>query len=184
MNSRDLSRWTRLKDDLHADCRIFEVRKSRFRRPSDQKEGDFFVLDTNDWVIVLAVTKNKELVLVRQFRFGTEEFSLEPPGGVIEKGESPVLGGQRELLEETGFTGKKARVIGRVYPNSAIMSNRCHFLLVEEVEKTTAPSFDPHEELETVLVPLGEVKNLIKKEEITHSMALNGIFSLLLHFGE
>ena len=108
-------------------------------------------MDTNDWVIVLAVTKKKELVLVRQFRFGTEEFSLEPPGGVIEKGESPVLGGQRELLEETGFTGKKARVIGRVYPNSAIMSNRCHFLLVEEVEKTAAPSFDPHEELKPYL---------------------------------
>ena len=184
MNFRDLSRWIRLKDELHADCRIFEVRKSRFRRPSDQKEGDFFVLDTSDWVIVLAVTKTHDLVLVRQFRFGTEEFSLEPPGGVIEKGESPVLGGQRELVEETGFTGKKARVIGRVYPNSAIMSNRCHFLLVEEVEKNSFTAFDSHEELQTVLVPFGEVKSLIKKEEITHSMALNGIFHLLLHFGE
>jgi len=130
---------------------------------------------------VLAVTKNEELVLVRQFRFGTEEFSLEPPGGVIEKGESPVLAGERELQEETGFTGKRAKVIGSVFPNSAIMSNRCHFLLVEEVEETSATSFDPHEELETVLIPLSELKSLVKKEEITHSIALNGIFHLLLH---
>lgn len=182
MNSRDLSAWTRLRDDLHADCRIFDVRKSRFHRSSDQKEGDFFVLDTNDWVNVLAVTKKEELVLVRQFRFGTEEFSLEPPGGVIEKGESPVFAGERELKEETGFTGKSAKVIGTVFPNSAIMSNRCHFLLVDEVEKTAGTSFDPNEELETVLVPIAELKNLVKKGEITHSIALNGIFQLLLHF--
>ena len=184
MNSRDLSRWIRLKDDLHADCRIFEVRKSRFRRPSDQKEGDFFVLDTNDWVIVLAVTKNKELVLVRQFRFGTEEFSLEPPGGVVEKGESPVLAGVRELEEETGYTGKNPEIIGSVSPNSAIMSNRCHFLLVEEAEKTAPTSFDPNEELETVLVPLDELKNLAKNGKINHSIALNGIFNLLLFLGK
>ena len=100
MNTRDLSTWARLHDELHADCRIFKVRKSRFHRRSDQKEGDFFVLDTNDWVNVLALTKCQELVMVRQFRFGTEAFSLEPPGGVVEKGESPVLAGERELEEE------------------------------------------------------------------------------------
>jgi len=181
MNSRDLSLWTRTKDDLHAACRIFDVRKSRFHRVSDDKEGDFFVLDTNDWVNVLAVTKKKELVLVRQYRFGTEEFSLEPPGGVIEKGETPVHAGQRELQEETGFTGKSAKVIGSVFPNSAIMSNRCYFLLVEDVEKTSLTSFDPNEELETVLVPLTEIKALVKEEKVTHSLGLTGIFHLLLH---
>lgn len=183
MNAQDLSSWSRMKDDLHADCRIFEVRKSRFKRSSDQKEGDFFVLDTNDWVNVLAVTGKKELVLVRQYRFGTEEFSLEPPGGVIEKGESPILAGERELQEETGFTGKRAELIGSVFPNPAILSNQCHFLLVEEVEKTSETTFDVHEELETVLVPLEELKTLVKEEKISHSLALNGIFKLLLHLG-
>ena len=183
MNSRNLSEWKRLSDDLYSDCRIFEVRKRKFHRVSDQKEGDFFVLDTNDWAIVLAVTKNEEIVLVRQFRFGTEDFSLEPPGGVVDKGESPFLAGKRELQEETGFTGKRAQVIGSVFPNSAIMSNRCHFLFVEEVEKTSVTSFDPNEELETVLVPLSEIKDLVKKGAITHSIALNGIFHLLLHLG-
>ena len=184
MNTRDLSTWSRLHDESHADCRIFKVRKSRFHRQSDQKEGDFFVLDTNDWVNVLALTKCEELVMVRQFRFGTEAFSLEPPGGVIEKGESPVLAGERELEEETGFTGKNSEIIGSVCPNSAIMSNRCHFLLVEEAEKTTPTAFDPNEELETVLVPLDELKNLAKNGKINHSIALNGIFHLLLFFGK
>ena len=54
-------------------------------------EGDFFVLDTNDWVNVLAITPKQELVLVRQFRYGSQEFSLEPPGGVIEQMKIPSL---------------------------------------------------------------------------------------------
>jgi 8-oxo-dGTP pyrophosphatase MutT (NUDIX family) len=135
-------------------------------------------------VNVLALTKSEELVMVRQFRFGTEAFSLEPPGGVIEKGESPVLAGARELKEETGFTGNSSGIIGSVCPNSAIMSNRCHFLLVEEAEKTSHTSFDPHEELETVLVPLEELRNLSQKGKINHSIALNGIFHLLLFLGK
>ena len=88
---------------LHADCRIFNVNKQRFRRKSDGVHGDFFVLDTNDWVNVLAITPEEQIVLVRQFRYGTQEFSLEPPGGVIEKGEDPIVAGLRELEEETGF---------------------------------------------------------------------------------
>ena len=90
----------------------------------------------------------------------------------------------RELKEETGFTGKSSGIIGSVCPNSAIMSNRCHFLLVEEAEKTSHTSFDPHEELETVLVPLEELRNLSQKGKINHSIALNGIFHLLLFFGK
>ena len=99
------SPWELEDENLHADCRIFEVYKRRFRRKSDGIKGDFFVLDTNDWVNVLAITPNRELVLVRQFRYGSQEYSLEPPGGVIEKGEDPVLAGMRELSEETAMLG-------------------------------------------------------------------------------
>ena len=102
MSEKTPSSWSLLKDDLHADCRIFEIRKQRFLRNSDRKQGDFFVLDTKDWVNVLALTSDDHLVMVRQFRYGTKDFSLEPPGGVVEDGEDPSLAGQRELLEETG----------------------------------------------------------------------------------
>ena len=111
MNSQFPSRWKVMRDDLHSDCKIFEVHKRKMIRDSDQKEGDFFVIETNDWVNVLAVTCDQEIILVRQFRYGTEEYSLEPPGGVIEKGEDPILAGQRELLEETGYAGKNPKII-------------------------------------------------------------------------
>ena len=174
------SSWTIKQDVLYSDCRIFEVRKQRFLRNSDKKNGDFFVLNSNDWVNVLAITQEEQLVMVRQFRYGTQSLSLEPPGGVIEKGENPLLAGRRELLEETGYEGKSLEIIGSVHPNSAIMSNRCYFLLVREVLKVSEVSFDPNEDLVTELIPLSKLESLIRSQTISHSLALNAIFHLLL----
>ena len=133
MSKKWPSKWDLESDQLHADCRIFEVHKRKFRRKSDGVAGDFYVLDTNDWVNVLATTSNDEIILVRQFRYGTEEFSLEPPGGVIERGEDPVMAGLRELEEETGYVGSSAKIIGIARPNAAILSNQCHMCTLLEV---------------------------------------------------
>ena len=180
MSSNLPSKWTIVQDEVYANCRIFEVHKRKMVRDSDQKEGDFYVIDSNDWVNVLALTSNQEIILVRQFRYGTQNYSLEPPGGVIEKGEDPIFAGKRELLEETGFSGTNPKLIGSVFPNSAIMSNRCHFVMLSDVEKHSDVSVDPHEELETILVPISELGNLVKSGEISHSIALNAILHLQL----
>ena len=182
MSSQLPSRWKVIHDVMHANCRIFDVYKRKMIRDSDQKEGEFYVIETNDWVNVLALTSNQEIILVRQFRYGTEEYSLEPPGGVIEKGEDPILAGQRELLEETGYSGKNPKIIGNVFANSAIMSNRCHFLLLTDVEKLGEVSFDPNEELETVKVPIERLKDLVKSGDISHSIGVNAIFHLMMEF--
>jgi ADP-ribose pyrophosphatase len=174
------SSWDLQGEKLHANCRIFEVRERRFKRRSDGLEGDFYVLDTNDWVNVLAITPEQKIVLVRQFRFGSRENSLEPPGGVVEKGEDPIIAGIRELEEETGYVGQKPELIGSVRPNAAILSNRCHVVMVREARKTAKLNFDQHEELVTELYPITMLKELVKSGEITHSIGLNSILMLLL----
>jgi 8-oxo-dGTP pyrophosphatase MutT (NUDIX family) len=181
MSDNSLSPWDLKENHLHSDCRIFEVYKQRLRRRSDGVEGEFFVLDTNSWVNVLAITPKQELVLVRQFRYGTKEFSLEPPGGVIEKGEDPIEAGLRELKEETGYVGENATLIGTARPNAAILSNQCYFVVVENVMKTAELEFDQHEELVTELHSVKNLKRMVKEEKITHSIGLNAIFRLLLH---
>jgi len=174
------SSWDLQSEKLYANCRIFEVRERRFKRRSDGLEGDFYVLDTNDWVNVLAITPEQKIVLVRQFRFGSRENSLEPPGGVVEKGEDPIIAGIRELEEETGYVGQKPELIGSVRPNAAILSNRCHVVMVREARKTAKLNFDQHEELVTELYPITKLKELVKSGEITHSIGLNSILMLLL----
>ena len=183
MNRELPSEWDLEDSTLHADCRIFNVNKQRFRRKSDGVHGDFFVLDTNDWVNVLAITPEDQIVLVRQFRYGTQEFSLEPPGGVIEKDEDPIVAGIRELAEETGYVGQEAQIIGNARPNAAILSNHCHFVLVEDARKVAEIDFDHHEELVAELYPVKDLKELVTNDQISHSIGLNAIFRLILHLG-
>jgi ADP-ribose pyrophosphatase len=177
---KEPSPWDIQENTLHADCRIFEVRKQRLKRRSDGLEGDFFVLDTNDWVNVLALTPDDKIILVRQFRYGSKEQSLEPPGGVVERGEDPLVAGLRELQEETGYVGEEPKLLGVVRPNAAILSNRCHVILVRNAQKTAELNFDQHEELVTELYPVRVLKEMVRRGEITHSIGLNSIMMLLL----
>ena len=177
---KEPSPWDMQENNLHADCLIFEVRKQRLKRRSDGLEGEFFVLDTNDWVNVLALTPDDKIILVRQFRYGSKEQSLEPPGGVVERGEDPVVAGLRELQEETGYVGEEPKLLGVVRPNAAILSNRCYVILVRNAQKTAELNFDQHEELVTELYPVKELKEMVRRGEITHSIGLNSIMMLLL----
>ena len=183
MNKKFPSKWKVVQDNIHANCRIFDVHRQKMLRDSDQKQGEFFVIETNDWVNVLPITEDNEIILVRQFRYGTKKFSLEPPGGVVENGEDPILAGQRELLEETGYSGKNPKIIGTVFPNAAIMANRCYFLLITDVKMTSEVSFDPHEELQTEKIEINRLKELVHSGEISHSIGVNAIFHLLIELG-
>ena len=183
MTSADTpSPWKVLSDEREADCRIFEVRRLRCRHP-DGREGDFFVLDTSDWVNVVALTPNEELILVRQHRFGSGELSWEVPGGVIDPGENPVEAAVRELKEETGFVGEKVKAIASCRPNPAILRNRCHFVLVEGARPIAETAFDPNEELETRLLPLTEAVSWVKQGRIEHALSLDALCYLWLERG-
>tara|TARA_Y100000588_G_C14034062_1_gene829953 strand:+ start:202 stop:768 length:567 start_codon:yes stop_codon:yes gene_type:complete len=174
------SSWDILSDELAADCRIFDVRRLRCRHP-DGREGDFFVLDTSDWVNVVALNPDDELILVRQHRFGSGELSWEVPGGVIDAGEDPIDTAVRELREETGYEGECAIPLACCRPNPAILRNRCHFFLIEEAKLTGETSFDPNEELETRLLPLKEAFAWVKDGRIHHALSVDAIFYLWLH---
>src|SRR3954470_22222391 len=148
------SRWERLGDALQAKTRVFDVLSTRYRHPVRGTERDFVVMKSPDWVNVVALTPDGQLVLVRQFRYGINEFSLEIPGGVMEAGEDPVTAGLRELREETGFTGAPAKLLGSVFPNPAIQSNRCHYVFVENAIPSHALEWDADEEIQVTTRPV------------------------------
>lgn len=176
--SGSLSVWERLRDATVENFRIFRVRRTLYRHARERREGEFIVIDANDWVNVLAVTDDDRLVLVRQFRFGRNEFTTEIPGGLIESGEDPVAAGVRELREETGYAGTTARLLASVHPNPAIQSNTCHIVLVEGARRVGDTAFDENEEIELSLKPVDEVLARAGRGEVTHSLVLNALFFL------
>jgi 8-oxo-dGTP pyrophosphatase MutT (NUDIX family) len=176
------SRWEKLGDEMRLQTRIFDVLGARYRHPARGTERDFIVVRPPDWVNVVALTSDDRIVLVRQFRYGIDEFSLEIPGGVMEAGEEPVAAGLRELREETGFTGAPAKLLGSVHPNPAIQSNRCHFVFVESAVKSHELEWDADEEIHVETQPVEDVLALAHSGGITHGLVLNALMLFEPHW--
>lgn len=169
------SRWKKLGETILTTTRIFDLRSALYRHPVRQTEKDFYVIHSPDWVNVLALTRDRHLVLVNQFRFGVDAFSWEIPGGVMDLGENPLDAGLRELREETGYVGGEAKILGSVHPNPAIQSNRCHLILVENVQRSAALEWDPDEEIEVFTAPVDQVYDWARSGKITHSLVLDAL---------
>jgi len=181
-SSTQPKRWKKRGGALVARTRVFDLRTVRYHHPARKTTRDFSIVDAPDWVNVIALTPGNRLVLVNQFRFGIDDFSLEIPGGVMEPGEDPVTAALRELREETGCEGKRARVIGVARPNPAIMSNRCHFVLVEQCRPTASTQWDPDEEIERLAMPVEKVYAQVRAGKITHALVLDALLYFLPHW--
>ncbi len=173
--------WQRRTSKEIADCRVFRVREDACERDSDGAAHNFFVVEAPDWVNVIALTTEKNIVLIEQYRQGTEEITLEIPGGMIDAGEEPAAAARRELLEETGYEAGEFVLLGKSRPNPAIQTNWMYHYLALDCAKTGETAFDEHESLTTKIASRVEVENLIKSGELSHSLAVAGFYYLHLH---
>ena len=176
-----LKPWQKTGSEPVGDFRIFKIRSDRLLSPRTGREHDFFVIDCVDWVNVIAVTPDQQLVMVEQYRHGSQTVELEIPGGMMDpRDASPEAAGERELREETGYAGQNARRIGTVFPNPAIMSNTCYTVLVENCHLTGSLHFDPAEDVATRLVALDQVPGLVAAGKIRHSLVVAALYQFQL----
>ena len=169
--------WRKISSKLLGDFRIFTLRSDRKVSPRNGSEHEVFVIDAVDWVNVVAVTPDNHLVMVEQYRHGTNTVELEIPGGMVDREDaSPVAAGVRELREETGYEGENARILGKILPNPAIQSNTCHTVLVENCRLKHAVDFDHGEDLITRLVPVADIPRLAAEGKIRHSLVVVALY--------
>ena len=139
------------------------------------------VFEFRSWANVLALTKDRQVVLVRQYRHGVQEVLYEFPGGVIEDGEQPVEGVRRELLEETGYVATEFVQVGRLYPNPAIQSNSLYFFVALDAERTGIQHLDDAEDIEVHLTTLDELIAMSRRGEFLHALQVAGLYQALLY---
>ncbi len=169
--------WEKVSSEHLADFRIFAVRSDRKISPRTQQPHDFVVIDCVNWVNVIAITADQQLVFVEQYRHGSNTVELEIPGGMMDDTDaSPEASALRELREETGFEGQHARLIGRILPNPAIMSNTCFTVMVEDCRCLHPVAFDHGEDLVTRLVPIADIPRLITSGTIQHSLVVVALY--------
>ncbi|MBX3210871.1 MAG: NUDIX hydrolase [Labilithrix sp.] len=161
-----------------ADHGVFRVDRLQY----DGLPRDVFVFACPDWCNVVAETDAGELVLVWQYRFGTDALSLEIPGGVIDEGESPEAAALRELREETGYEATSVELLSVVEPNPALQGNKCFTYLARGARLVGATAFDDLEDLEVALVPRADVAEVLDSGQITHALVVSALETYLRRF--
>jgi ADP-ribose pyrophosphatase len=173
--------WPRVATEQIADCRVFRVNRDISRNPRDGREHDFYRLEAPDWINIIPLTSDDEVVMIEQYRHGTREVTLEIPGGMVDEGESPGQSAVRELLEETGYEAPSIVALGEARPNPAIQQNWIHLFLAHGVVRRGEPQFDGTEHTVVRLVPLRDVPALISDGTISHALVIVAFYRLWLY---
>ncbi len=177
----DALRWKKIGSKAGPELPLFRVRYDTMQHPTSLEEFQRVVLETSDWVNVIAITIDGKIVMVEQYRFGVGDLTIEPAAGLIDPGEESLQAAQRELLEETGFGEGTWRYLGSVQANPAIHNNVCHHWLVEGVVVVDDPNPDAGEAIRVHLMTLDEIKTAIAVGKLKHPLALSAlsrVFSL------
>ena len=174
-------RWTALETELLQDCDVFRVSRTHARSPRTGARHVFHRIDSSDWVNVVPLTADGHVVMVRQYRHGSREVTLEVPGGMVDPGESPEQAAARELLEETGYRAGELTPIGATSPNPALFGNRVYSYLAPGVERVGDVVHQGAEETVVRLVPEAELRSLVRAGGVDHALVIAALHFLDLH---
>ena len=171
-----VKKWTKIESKQLADYRIFSVRQDTSQSPRTGQQHNFFVLDSPNWVNIIALTPEQNVVLVHQFRHGTESLCLEIPGGMVDKGEEPLVAAVRELREETGYEAEEWHHIGMSEPNPAFLNNRCDTFLALNACRVSETHFDSSEDIAVEEVPIANIPHMIQSGQISHAIIIAAFY--------
>jgi 8-oxo-dGTP pyrophosphatase MutT (NUDIX family) len=173
-----VNKWKVISSEIALKAHIFRYLKVKSQSPNTEAIGDFDVIQCFNWVNVLALTKDKKLIMVKQYRHGIQDVTLEIPGGAVHPEEDFLLAAQRELAEETGYSSSRWKKMGRVSANPAFMNNYCETYLALDAECTTSQKLDDFEEINVELYSLEDIRVMVNSGQIHHSLVIAALYFL------
>ncbi len=183
--SRDWLWWQTVSSKKIAECKIFDVKETlAASKVGSSKTGRFYTLNCGPWVNIIAITEQQQLILVRQYRHGIEELTLEIPGGSIDSTDvNPQVAAMRELREETGYVADRWSLLGKNHPNPALQDNVCYTYLAEDARWIEEPKFDGTgtERITIQYANIADIGSLVKDGTITHALVITAFHFLMLY---
>lgn len=163
--------WNEIERKSIYDAEIFQLSLRTMKNSRTNYQSDFHVLESVDWVNVIPVTDKGEVVMIRQYRHGVNKVCLEIPGGMLDSAEEdPAQAALREMEEETGYSSSNIKSLGWVYPNPAIINNRCHLFVANQAYFTSSQALEPAEDIDVELVSVDRIPKLMAGNEIAHAV--------------
>ena len=178
MNENEQIAWECIRTASGPDLKLFRARFDWVKNPRNSHTVKATVLESPDWVNVVALTPEEKVVVVLQYRFGTQEITTEIPAGIIELGETSKEAAIRELREETGYVSEEWEYLGYVEPNPAFLDNRCHHWVARNVVQTMPPKLDDGENLVVNEMSLEDIQREIEEGRFRHSLAFTALSHL------
>lgn len=179
MMNQTIKEWKVLESEYLVRRPWLTARRDRLELPDGRIIPEYYVLEYPDWVNVIAITKDGQFVMERQYRHAARKISLELPCGVMEEGETPLEAAQRELLEETGFGGGQWKKLMELSPNPSAMSNTTHCFLAIGVEKIAEQHLDETEELSVLFMTKEEVKRMLNENQICQALMVAPLYKYI-----
>ena len=174
--------WEVITSKQDNSYRVFSIRTDRAISPRTGQAHNFFILESSSWVNIIPLTPDNEVVMIRQYRHGIRDVTLEIPGGIVEASDTPYVAAGKELCEETGYRTSEMILLGSVYPNPAIQNNQCYTFLAKNAFLAGNQNLDDKEDIEVLLRPLSEIPRLIREGDITHSLVLAAFYRFFMEY--
>ncbi|RPG29463.1 MAG: NUDIX hydrolase [Gammaproteobacteria bacterium TMED92] len=158
-----------------AGLMLFDKRIDKLRNPRNNKVFERLVLESVDWVNVVALDADGRSLMIRQYRFGVGYTTLETPGGMVDPGEDSKTAAARELLEETGYASDHWSYLGAVEPNPAFHNHLCHHWLARDIYPAQSQELGDGESIAIEFMRQQQVQQAVVNGELKHALALSAL---------